>query len=159
MYVMMQLFFCLFLSQVALGQEPIAGTVVKVIDGDSLQIQTNSKKIETRLYGIDSPEYNQRFSKAAKKFVRNQVQDKNVTVYPDYYDSYGRLVAIVTYGGKVLNQELIVSGYAWVYPRYCKKEICKRWKKDEKMARETNKGLWSEKKPVPPWRWKRMKRQ
>jgi len=142
-----------------LAQEPFTGVVTKVIDGDSLQITVNGKKIETRLYGIDSPEYDQDSSKGAKKFVVNQVSGKQVTVYPQYKDSYGRLVAIISLKGKSLNYELVASGYAWVYPRYCKKAICSSWEEAQKKARKKRLGLWSEKKPVPPWRWKRMKRQ
>lgn len=159
MIAVIQLFFCILLSQILYAQEPFSGVVTKVIDGDSLQITVNRQKIETRLYGIDCPEYDQHYSKQAKKFVKKKVYGQKVIVYPEYRDSYGRLVAIVQKGAQSLNQELVASGYAWVYPRYCKKEICNFWEASEKNARQRKYGLWTEPRPVPPWKWKRRKKR
>ena len=150
------MFFIIFVLNFAYAQNSFFGSVKKIIDGDSLLIMSEGEKIEVRLYGIDCPEYDQKYSKQARQFVKKQVHKKDVTIYPEYHDSYGRLVAIVVYDGKILNQELLYSGYAWVYPLYCKKDICKSWKKIEKQAQKKQKGLWIEKDPISPWKWKRM---
>lgn len=150
-----------FLSQVQAGEQAgdaFSGSVKKIIDGDSLLIASGRKIIEVRLYGVDCPEYNQPFSHEAKALVRRQVAGKRVLVRPQYYDSYGRLVAIVGYDGQTLNGELVGAGLAWVYPRYCRKKICQSWQKSENTARADNRGLWSETQPIPPWKWKRSKR-
>ncbi len=148
-----------FVSQ-GLAREGFYGSVSKIIDGDSLVIVTgNHKTIEVRLYGVDSPEWDQPFSQEAKALVRQSVYGKKVLVQPEYYDSYKRLVAIVQSGGQILNGELVQAGLAWVYPRYCKKSICASWKGMETSAKKQKIGIWSSTAPVSPWQWKRMKRR
>jgi len=131
------------------------GSVKKIIDGDSLLIVSGRKTIEVRLYGVDCPEYNQPFSQQAKALVKKRTAGKRVLVQPQYYDSYGRLVAIVGDEGQTLNSDLVQAGLAWVYPRYCRKKICASWQKMEDAARNDNRGLWSRRQPISPWKWKR----
>lgn len=140
-----------------LAMEPFYGSVKKVIDGDSLVIVSGKKRFEVRLYGIDSPEYNQPYSAEAKAMVRKKVKGKRVLVLPEYYDSYKRLVAIVQYEEQILNSELVREGLAWVYPRYCRKKICTSWEKMESSAKREKRGMWNSAQPIPPWKWKRMK--
>lgn len=138
----------------ALAREPFVGLVKKIIDGDSLLVVTGQKTVEIRLYGVDSPEYSQPFAGKAKDLVQQSVYDKKILVRPMYYDSYQRLVAIVEYDGLSLNGELVGAGLAWVYPRYCRKKICRSWQQREDSARVKKKGLWSTTRPVPPWQWR-----
>ncbi len=147
---------CLFsILAASPGWAAFSGTVVKVIDGDSLLIIAKKKSVEVRLYGIDCPEYGQPFAGEAKRFVTAKVFNKKVTVYPKYRDAYGRLVAIVSCGGTVLNGDIIKAGFAWVYPRYCKKKICKSWQKNEERARQSHIGLWAGRGILlPPWQWR-----
>jgi len=135
------------------------GKVQKVIDGDSLVISNSGEKIEVRLYGIDAPEYRQPFSNTSRNFVRKKLLGKNVLVEPVTVDKYKRKVSIVYHNGTSINHELIKEGLAWVYPRYCKQKICEEWKKSEKGAQAERKKLWSEKNPVPPWKWRRQNRK
>ncbi len=138
----------------AFAREPFWGSVEKIIDGDSLLIVSGKKTIEIRLYGVDSPEYNQPFAGKAKKLVKRNVFGKKILVRPVYYDSYQRLVAIVEYNEQTLNSELVKAGLAWVYPHYCRKKICRSWQQLEDSARANKKGLWSVARPIPPWQWR-----
>lgn len=142
----------------AYAGEIFPATVQKVIDGDSLLVATAKNTIEVRLYGVDCPEYDQPYSKVAKKFVEKSVLGKKVMIEPAYRDSYGRLVAVVVRDKKVLNNDLIQAGLAWVYPRYCRKTFCNSWKKNERIARREKRGLWHDAQPDSPWQWKKMKR-
>jgi len=141
----------------SLAKEPFVGTVKKNIDGDSLVILSGKKRIVVRLYGVDCPEYKQPFSSEAKALARKRVNGKKVLVWPAYYDSYNRLVAIIEYKDQTLNSELVRAGLAWVYPKYCRKKICKSWKKMENSAKREKKGIWSTTESIPPWKWKRIK--
>lgn len=141
----------------SLAKEPFVGTVKKNIDGDSLVILSGKKRIVVRLYGVDCPEYKQPFSSEAKALARKRVYGKKVLVRPEYYDSYKRLVAIIEYKDQTLNSELVRAGLAWVYPKYCRKKICKSWKKMEDSAKMEKKGIWSTTESIPPWKWKRIK--
>jgi len=154
--LIVQVLICLFSVQQVCAQSVVSGLVTKIIDGDSLQVISEGKTIIIRLYGIDCPEYGEKFAQQAKKFVKKRVYKKNITFISEYFDSYGRVVAIVMYDGKNLNKEIVRSGLAWVYPRYCIKEVCKTWKENEKKARKNKKGVWSEQNPIAPWKWKRM---
>ena len=156
------LFFAVFLTSLvsqALAGDAFYGSVAKVIDGDSLVIVSGNKKIEVRLYGVDAPEWDQPFSPEAKALVRQCVYGRKVLVQPEYFDSYKRLVAIVQYDDQILNGELVQAGLAWVYPHYCHKNICNSWKGMEKSAQKQKIGMWSSTPPIPPWQWKRMKRE
>lgn len=141
----------------SVAKEPFVGTVKKNIDGDSLVISSGKRRIEVRLYGVDCPEYKQPFSNEAKALARKIVYGKKVLVRPEYYDSYKRLVAIVEYRDQTLNSELVRAGLAWVYPKFCRKKICKSWEQMEKSAQKEKKGIWSTPHSIPPWKWKRIK--
>jgi len=156
-------FIWLFLVLLPLGNcwagEVVEGKVTKVIDGDSVLVRTTTSFLEIRLYGIDAPEYGQPYSGAAKQFVKNMADHKQVLVKPLYKDSYGRTVAIVQLGSRLLNEEIVRQGYAWVYPRYCRKTICEKWQQYEKNAQEDRKGLWAAPRPVAPWVYKRYRKK
>jgi micrococcal nuclease len=135
--------------------ESFYGTVQKVIDGDSLLISSGTRRIEVRLYGLDAPEYRQPFCEEAKNYVGMWGGGQEVKILPEYADSYGRTVAVIVKGEKVLNNDIIQAGLAWVYPRYCQKTECEAWLSAEKTARNQKKGLWADSKAVAPWKWKR----
>ncbi len=146
-------------SAVSVYGKPFNGVGHKIIDGDSFYVKKAGKKIEIRLYGIDCPEYAQTYSNKAKTFVRRKILHKKLKIIPYYKDAYGRLVVMVKYGEKLLNESLVEAGLAWVYPRYCKKKICRSWKNQEAKARKSVRGLWRDKHPIAPWRWKRDRRK
>ena len=56
----------------------------------------------------------------------------------------------------LVNMEMVRSGSAWVYTRYCaERGFCARLKQAEAEAKSARAGLWREPKPEPPWRWRR----
>ena len=145
------LFLCLFYSTAHAWY----GYVVKVLDGDSIQVQRKGKIIEIRLYGIDCPEWRQSYGDEAKRFTREKIYRKTVTVEPKDIDRYDRVVALVGYSGGLLNRELIREGFAWVYPRYCREQpLCTELKELEYNAAKSRRGLWEAEHPVSPWQWK-----
>ncbi|WP_457575690.1 thermonuclease family protein [Desulfomarina sp.] len=135
---------------------PFEAEVSRIIDGDSIVVSKNKRKIEIRLYGIDSPEWQQHFSREARSCLSRVIHGKSVVVFPQYNDSYGRLVAHIERNGKNINGYLVEQGCAWVYPYFCRQKICDRWNKKQNQAKEEHKGLWREEQPVSPWIWKRM---
>ncbi len=133
----------------------LQGYVKKVIDGDSLLIKTSEGKVrEVRLYGIDSPEYDQPYADLSKKYLKKKILKKSVYIKIMDRDRYSRDICLVQKDKTVINSELVRLGYAWVYPRYCKKEYCKTWKKYQQVAQRNKKGLWKSKKNISPWVWK-----
>ncbi|HBT97754.1 MAG TPA: nuclease [Desulfobulbaceae bacterium] len=52
--------------------------------------------------------------------------------------------------------EMVSTGYAWVYPRYCRlPSVRKEYERGEQLARATRCGLWRDQNPIPPWKWRR----
>lgn len=135
--------------------QTFSATVKKVIDGDSLVMSNGKGDMEVRLYGIDAPEFDQPFADNTRKFVKKWTGRQSVQVQGLYQDSYGRTVAIIRKGRRILNEDLVREGLAWVYPRYCRKDICAQWAAWEIDARDENRGLWQGKQAVAPWQWKR----
>lgn len=138
----------------------LRGRVVSVADGDTLVIFTQKgERQRIRLYGVDAPESLQAGGQAAAAFTRSRALFAETTVKVMNHDPYGRAVALVTLpGGEMLNEELLRNGHAWVDDNYCRLAICVRWKGLEKQARLNRRGLWADKKPVPPWTWRKKNR-
>lgn len=74
-------------------------------------------------------------------------------------DRYGRTVAFVSVDGESVNQALVARGVAWVFPKYCKESFCADWYRLEENAREQRFGMWQDSQLVPPWEWRRAKRE
>ena len=137
-----------------------SGRVVSVADGDTMTVlMKNARMQKVRLYGIDCPESGQAGGEAATAFTRDRalLSDVGLTVLDA--DTYGRKVAIVRLAdGMLLNEELLRAGHAWVYPDFCREAICASWILMEEEARRAGRGLWQDKKPTPPWEWRRQRR-
>ncbi|MBM4312001.1 MAG: nuclease [Deltaproteobacteria bacterium] len=139
---------------VAARAETWQGTCAAVLDGDSLVVMHEGGKKQIRLYGIDTPEFDQPFGKQARACTRDLVLQKKVTVEPIEIDKYGRTVAKVHTAEGCLNELLLERGCAWVYRRYCKANDLKAWTALEQSARLQGLGLWSQSDPVPPWKYR-----
>ena len=56
------------------------GRVVKVLDGDSINIIQQGEEVRIRLADIDAPEHGQAFWKKSKQALENHVSGKQVSV-------------------------------------------------------------------------------
>ena len=137
------------------------GKVIGISDGDTITVLEPIKKtpVKIRLYGIDTPEKKQAFGTRAKQFTSDLCFGKTVDVETVDTDRYGRTVALIKLeNGKILNEEIVRSGFAWVYTRYCRKPVCLKWNRLQDEARAAGLGLWKDKDPVPPWEFRRRKK-
>lgn len=146
-----------FCSTTALSQESpvLVGTVIKIVDGDTIDVQLSSGPIRVRLHGVDTPERGQPGGKEATGALTGLVQGKEVDIEPFSQDRYDRMIGIVYRGDLNVNLELVKRGHAWAYRQYMRKEdsqLCIA----EAAARTATKGLWASKeRPVAPWEWRR----
>jgi endonuclease YncB( thermonuclease family) len=130
----------------------LAGQVVKVKDGDSLEIRRDGENVGVRVFGVDSPERGQPWSARAKSLTSGLVGNQDVVVVVKDVDRYGRIVGDVKLkDGRDLGRELLREGLAWYYRRYANDP---ELEKLEDEARAARRGLWSEPHPVPPWRFR-----
>ena len=124
--------------------------VKQVIDGDTIHVVQNGKKIKVRFYGIDAPESQQRYGKYCAKELAKLVQGKNVKLDIKTTDGYGRKVAVVWYDDLDVNKQMVRIGCAWAYTYYTNK-----YKQDEMYAKKNKLGLWQDKNPQNPYAWRK----
>lgn len=136
-----------FLQEVK-GETVAFARVIKIIDGDTIEIETGEK---IRYIGIDTPEtVDPRrpvscFGKEAKDKNKELVEGKVVKLVKDISetDRYKRLLRYIWVGDIFVNDYLIREGYAKAatFPPDVKYE--KQFQQAEKEARNANRGLWS----------------
>lgn len=138
----------------------VSGTVIGVVDGDTLDVLVANKSVRIRLYGIDAPEHRQSFGAKSKQALSNLVFKKTVSVIvkSSTSDRNGRQVAeIFLSNGQSVNKRMIQDGMAWWYPKYAPK--AKEYEALEAKARKKKIGLWSEKAPIAPWSFRAKSRK
>lgn len=141
----------------ALSQDFI-GQVVGVMDGDTIEVLHNKKAKRIRLQGIDCPEKAQAFGQRAKQAASALVFAKTVTVETHGHDKYQRTVGtIILSDGTHVNRELVAQGWCWWYQKYAPEDLVLATL--EAAARLSKKGLWVDPAPVPPWEYRKMRRQ
>jgi endonuclease YncB( thermonuclease family) len=127
--------------------------VVRVSDGDTfVGLDSENRQVKVRLHGIDAPEAKQPFGTVARKALADLIVEKTVSVEEVDRDRYGRTVARVTIGGKLVNAEMVRSGLAWRYVTYDKRNEVGAIEED---ARRHRRGLWADAHPVAPWEWRK----
>jgi len=153
-FVIFSTFFILLAS--CTGNNSFQGKVVNVVDGDTIYVLHNGDVEKIRLAQIDCPENDQPYGNAAKEHVIKLASQKNVTVYPLTKDKYGRTVArVILPENKSLNIKLIEDGLAWHYKKYSED---KKLAALEKEVQRKRVGLWQSKNPIPPWEWRKGRR-
>jgi micrococcal nuclease len=130
------------------------GKVVRVLDGDTLEILHNRHPERIRLSGIDCPEKGQAYGNNAKQAASELVYGKEVTLQTHGHDKYGRTLAdVLLLDGTNVNQELVKQGWCWWYRKYAPGDTVLEGLEHE--ARDGRKGLWADPQPVPPWEWRK----
>lgn len=132
----------------------IKGKVIHISDGDTIHILTAKKeKYKIRLNDIDSPESKQAFGNKSKENLKKYVYNKNVSVLYNSKDKYGRILGTVYLNNQDINLQQVKDGFAWVYRKYSNNQ---EYLKYETIARNSNFGLWADKKPIEPWNFRKM---
>lgn len=129
--------------------------VVGVVDGDTIKVVQNDKEYKVRLTEIDCPERHQPYYQKAKELTSDLCFGKKVTITSGTFDRYGRILGEVALpDGRILNEELLRAGMAWQYKQYSKNPF---YAKIESEAKQSRRGLWNDKDPIPPWEFRKKK--
>ena len=150
-------------SPVALAsqaEEPEGGRSVRVIDGDTLEIDGHT----LQLYGIDAPELGQFCRRAgdlwacgaeAALFLQKTVQFEGPPVECSPWGEEPRddassefVIGVCQVGPKVVGLTMVQNGYAVALP-----DSFPDYKEAEEQARQAKLGLWRG-DFVPPWEWR-----
>jgi endonuclease YncB( thermonuclease family) len=128
--------------------------VTKVIDGDSLVVETESgTHMEVRLRGVDAPELGQVGGLGARELMEALVEGEEVTVTVPasrMKDKYNRTLVDITHQDESLAEEMVERGAAWAAG-----DAGKELRDEEAHAREAGKGIWKEGDPTPPWTFRK----
>lgn len=135
----------------------LQGQVVRVSDGDSVTLQTQTGNIKIRLAGIDAPESKMPHGPEAKAHLVAMVLDQEVQALVHKKDRYGRTIATLMMNTKDVNLAMVQAGWAWHYKQYAGEQTtidAATYAHAENKARALGVGLWQVQKPVPPWEWR-----
>ena len=143
--------------------------VQRVVDGDTVHVEDpTGKRFKVRLTGIDAPEQNQPYGLASTSHLRELLLNKFVLLEskpkkgkPYSVDRYKRVLAKIVLDGRDINLSQVLSGYAWHFKRYQKQQSTfdrESYNKAELHAKKNELGLWAEKKPMAPWKWRKIKK-
>lgn len=128
--------------------------VIKVVDGDTLDVEIDGKTERLRLIGIDTPEtvdprksvqcFGKEASKAAKELLEGQFVILESDETQGERDKYKRLLRYVFLPDKTnFNLYMVAEGYAHEYTYDEPYKYQADFKQAEIDARAQNKGLWS----------------
>jgi endonuclease YncB( thermonuclease family) len=148
-----------FLASMVSGSataETISGTVVTIIDGDTLVVQDSAKKRYTvRLAEIDAPEPKQAFHLQSARSLASICHRKSAKLEWTEQDNRRRYLAYVTCDGKDANAEQLKRGMAWGSPRATRPTASLY--ELEAYARLRRIGLWKDENAIAPWEFARKK--
>lgn len=128
--------------------------VVKVIDGDTINVELSGKAETIRLIGIDAPEQNdprrpvQCFANEAANKAKELLSGKTILLEADATqgdrDKYQRLLRYIFLAQTNINKLLISEGYAHEYTYNLPYRYQSEFKQAENEAREAERGLWAD---------------
>jgi micrococcal nuclease len=128
----------------------LTGPVVKVIDGDTIDVELDGRPVRVRYIGINTPEtkhptrgvepYGPEAADANTRLVAGQTVHLELDV--ERRDRYGRLLAYVYVGDTMINAELVRQGYAQVATSPPNVKYQGLFLKLQREAREAGRGLW-----------------
>ena len=102
------------------AREPVTARVVRVVDGDTIEVALGGGTDDVRYIGVDTPETVkpgepvQCYGPEASAFNHRLVEGETVRLVFDHElrDVYGRLLAYVYVGDRFVNAALVREGYA-----------------------------------------------
>lgn len=135
----------------------LTGRVVRVADGDTLSLlDRHNEQHKIRLHGIDTPERDQPYGRAAWDALAELVDGKTVGVVVLGEDSYGRTDGTIYLGDRNINLAMVAAGHAWWYRYYAPHD--RLLASAEEKARSEKRGLWAQPNPISPRDWRRQQK-
>lgn len=127
--------------------------VIRVVDGDTLDVSVRGGEVRLRMIGENTPEtvdprkpvecFGREASARAKALLSGQSVRVELDSTQGFLDKYGRVLAYVYLpDGTSLNKEMIAEGYAHEYTYRYPYKYQTEFKAAERTAREASIGLW-----------------
>jgi micrococcal nuclease len=129
----------------------LEGTVVRIVDGDTIHVRLADRIEKVRYIGVNTPELHhptrreEPGGREARDVNRGLVEGRRVRLEVDVQsrDRYGRLLAYVWVGAVMINAELVRLGFAQVMtvpPNVRHQALFVKLQRDARAARR---GLWA----------------
>ncbi len=137
----------------------VRADVLKVIDGNTITIKAADKELIVRIVGIDAPEVGQNKNKEAADFLSKIILNKKVTLgYSVWRTDPDRVPQVkISSDGKDVGLAMLESGLVWydeAYEFHLSKSDASLYKAKNKQAVKAAIGIWEEKSPQKPWRYR-----
>ncbi len=128
----------------------IEALVVEVVDGDTARMRISGSEESVRYIGIDTPEsvipgeQPECFGKRSAALNRTIVEGEHVTLVlgAERRDHYGRLLAYVYLGERLVNAEIIRRGFARTLAIAPNTDFADRFASLQQSAANAGRGLW-----------------
>lgn len=140
----------------------LTGKVVRVSDGDTINLLIDNKQERIRLASIDAPETahgsdqpGQPYGEASRKNLASYVAGKTLTVLCFEKDRFDRHICDIPIDGTTANRLQVEQGMAWA-----NQQAKGKYLRDsslielQKNAQQKKLGLWAEPGAVAPWDWR-----
>ena len=146
--------------------------VVAISDGDTLKLRCGKpgawRQHTVRLHAIDAPELDQPYGRRAKRALSDIAYRKNARLDCGKTDRYDRRVCEVWVAPASCTEArcpetldvglaMLTVGMAWWSRAHAAEQSPAargQYGFAEREARARRAGLWAEREPVPPWKWR-----
>ena len=137
---------------------PMTGTVIRVIDGDTMIVMVDGIEMRIRLWGIDAPERDQKDGAAAQRELESMTPpDSRVIIHPLTLDRYGRVVGNIGKDSEwSVNFLMVAHGWAYHYKEpSAMRNPCLL--EAERIAKDSRQGIWQDgtNEGIRPWEHRR----
>lgn len=130
------------------SSEPQRVDVLRVIDGDTIEVRWRGRAERVRLLRIDTPERGQRGHTEATAALERLVDSREAVLEFEEAgrprrDKYDRLLAYLIVDDHNANVELVRLGWSRFWTRYGAGRLAERFAEAEQEAAAARAGLWS----------------
>lgn len=139
------------------------GEVMNVITGDTIYIRDDHNEYRrVQCAGIAAPECEQSHGMASREHLCSFVCSERVAVKFSGFDEHGRVVGKILINERDICLEQIDAGFAWHYDAHERAQLVEdhgRYAKAAHRARDEKRGLWQDRNPVSPWKFRQWLRE
>lgn len=144
------------ISGCAWAQGMLQGRIERIIDGDTLVLAVEGRRMTVRIAGIDAPELAQPFGAQASAALQALAGAAEAQARCYGLDRWQRHLCQVSVRGMDLAQLQVGRGLAWVWPQggppLQQQAVLLQL---QRAAQRDGLGLWVDDRALPPWLWRK----
>lgn len=130
----------------------LSAEITYFYDGDTVKIKDANREFKLRITDIDAPELNQTYGKKSRRAIMQLCQNAQVQLQIFGIDKYQRNLGKLQCNQQDVSVFMVKNGHAWFNNRYSNDGNLAFL---QQTAQQSHAGLWNNKKPTPPWQWRK----